>query len=157
LWQVGGFLLVLWFPPTIKLTAIWLKYCWKWRYNTKILIQFYIITKKPVSLIWFITDWKVFHVEKKCMVKDHLMVIHVQIYFLLVSHMVSVVVFNATSNNISVICVSCYFVFVIIYTSLLQIKDVSLYFLFIWTIVIDNTNNDSMLHSWQRQVVHLNM
>jgi hypothetical protein len=31
------------------------------------------------------------------------MVIHVQIYFLLVSHMVSVMVFNATSNNISVI------------------------------------------------------
>jgi len=25
LWQVGGFLRVLWFPPPIKL-----KYCWKW-------------------------------------------------------------------------------------------------------------------------------
>ena len=31
LWQVSGFLRVLWLPPPIKLTAtIWLKYCWKW-------------------------------------------------------------------------------------------------------------------------------
>jgi hypothetical protein len=31
LWQVDGFLRVLWFPPLIKLTAmIELKYCWKW-------------------------------------------------------------------------------------------------------------------------------
>jgi len=30
--QVGGFLRVLRFPPSIKLTAaIWLKYWWKWR------------------------------------------------------------------------------------------------------------------------------
>ena len=28
--QVGGFLWVLQFPPPIKLTMIWLKYCWKW-------------------------------------------------------------------------------------------------------------------------------
>jgi len=32
LWQIGGFLRVLRFPPPIKLTAtIKLKYCWKWR------------------------------------------------------------------------------------------------------------------------------
>jgi hypothetical protein len=32
LWQVGGFLWVLRFPPPIKLTATMkLKYCWKWR------------------------------------------------------------------------------------------------------------------------------
>jgi len=31
LWQVSGFLLVIQFPPIIKLTAtIYLKYCWKW-------------------------------------------------------------------------------------------------------------------------------
>jgi len=31
LWQVDGFLWVLWFPPPIKLTAtVYLKYCWKW-------------------------------------------------------------------------------------------------------------------------------
>jgi len=31
LWQVGGFLWVLRFPPPIKLTATMkLKYCWKW-------------------------------------------------------------------------------------------------------------------------------
>jgi hypothetical protein len=30
-WLAPGFLLVLWFPPPIKLTStIWLKYCWKW-------------------------------------------------------------------------------------------------------------------------------
>jgi hypothetical protein len=29
--QVGGFLWVLRFPPSINLTImIWLKYCWKW-------------------------------------------------------------------------------------------------------------------------------
>ena len=33
--QFGGFLLVLRFPPAIKLTAAMkLIYCWKWRYNT---------------------------------------------------------------------------------------------------------------------------
>jgi hypothetical protein len=33
--QFGGFLLVLRFPPAIKLTAaMQLIYCWKWRYNT---------------------------------------------------------------------------------------------------------------------------
>jgi len=31
LWQVGGFLQVLWFPPPIKLTTtIYIKYSWKW-------------------------------------------------------------------------------------------------------------------------------